>query len=80
MLFPGYNPYGPHAPQQPPPDVPLSRLRAAKSAGAGWLSADGQRVYCERYGETLEAEWKEWTRSFGAWSVVNELPNDAMKM
>lgn len=74
-----YNPFGPHAPrQQGASDVPLHVFKAAQSVNATHLSADGQRVYCQRYGETLEAEWKEQARSFGAWSVVIELPADAV--
>lgn len=77
MLFPGYNPYGPHTPQQPAPEVPASRLRAAESAGAGWLSADGRYAYCERYGAVLQAEW-DGVKFDSWWPVKEGLPTDAV--
>lgn len=78
MLFPGYNPYGPHAPQKaaPAPDVPLKQFEAAKVAGASHLSADGKRIYCERFGAVLEAEWDG--ARFGAWWGCEGLPGDAV--
>lgn len=81
MIFQGYNPFSHHAPAKPAaPDVPLHVFKAARDAGASHLSADGQRIYCQRYGETLEAEWKQRTRAFGAWSVVAEMPGDAVAL
>lgn len=79
----GYNPFSP--PKPPPPPVageapPLHVFEAAQRAGASHLSADGLRVYTVRYGETLEAEWKAEGRIFGAWSVVAEMPADAVAM
>ena len=75
MIFNGYNPYGPHS--KPANDVPRHVLKAAKDLGASHLSADGQRVYCTRYGQVLMAKWDKWA-GFGAWQEVNELPSDAV--
>lgn len=84
MTFPPHltvNPFSPHAPQQPAneaPDVPIEVFKAAQQAGAGWLSADGKRVYCQRLGATLEAEWDgdRW----GSWWTCEGLPADAVRM
>lgn len=70
-----YNPYSPHAPQKPP-EVPQERLQAAQEAGARWLSADGQRAYCERYVVILQAEWDGI--EFGGWWEAEGLPVDAV--
>lgn len=81
-FFPGYNPFGPPTPPTAgdAPDVSIAVFKAAKDAGASHLSADGLRIYTVRYGQTLEAEWKERLRNFGAWSVVAEIPGDAVAM
>lgn len=78
-----YNPFSPHAPQKPPASpegrrsaLPLERLQAATEAGARWLSADGQRAYCERYGAVLRAEWDGV--GFGSWFYADALPGDAV--
>lgn len=77
-----YNPFSHHA--TPPtaadlPDVDVARLRSAERAGGGWLSADGLRIYCDRFGTILEAEWQG--NEFGAWWACSEgLPADAVKM
>lgn len=82
MLFPGYNPFGPHA--TPPtatdlPDVPIEVFRAAQLVRASHLSADGKRAYCERYGAVLQAEWNGV--DFGVWwPVEGGLPVDAVRM
>lgn len=81
MMYPfpmGYNPFSPHAPQKAAlaPDVPEKAFEAAKVAGASHLSADGQRIYCERFGAILEAEWDG--ARFGAWWACAELPADAV--
>jgi hypothetical protein len=84
QLIGNYYPHFPPRPPTPPtakplPDVPLSRLRAAERAGASWLSADGERIYCERYGAVLQADWDEWD-GFSAWISIDGLPADAVKM
>lgn len=74
-----YNPFFPHAPQQPAPapDVPQARLSAAELAGARWLSTDGTRAYCERYGAVLQADWDG--ARFGSWFTYTAgLPADAV--
>lgn len=79
-MFPGYNPFSPHAPQPTPtaPDVPLQQFHAAQQAGASHLSADGKRIYCERFGAALEAEWDG--SGYGVWWPVDGLPADAVRM
>lgn len=77
MLFPGYNPFGPHAPQKAAPDVPLAQFQAAQSAGASHLSGDGSKVYQTRYGKVYEAGWQG--DFFGAWWPLDgDLPADAV--
>ncbi len=77
-----YNPYAPPRPNTPPTssqtDVPLVQFKAAQSAGASHLSADGKYVYTIRYGQVLSAKWDEWTRAYGAWEPVEVLPADAV--
>lgn len=76
MLFPGYNPYGPHAPQSTAPDVPQARLAAAERAGATHLSGDGETAYMLRMGRVCWADWSEENGCFGGWweSQAEELP------
>lgn len=88
-----YNPFAPSkstpptAPRQGSgctadlPAVPLSRLRAAESAGAGWLSADGLRTYRDDRSGIEVAFWDEEAGRFDSWWGCNEgLPADAVKM
>lgn len=82
-IFPGYNPYSPQRPNTPPtagpaPDVPIRVFRLAQLAGASHLSADGRRIYCERFGATLQAEWDG--NGWGSWWSCEGLPSDAEKM
>lgn len=79
-----YNPFGPHVgqPANPLPDVPASRLEAARLAGASWLSADGLRAYDQRKYTAWVCYWNEQDGQFGSWYrvVSDELPNDAVRM
>jgi hypothetical protein len=86
QLIGNYYPHFPPRPPTPPtagqdkaPTVPLSRLRAAERAGASWLSADGMRAYCERYGAVLQADWDG--TAFGSWFTYSAgLPADAVPL
>lgn len=81
MFFPHHltvNPYGPHAPQKAA-DVPLQQFKAAQAVNATHLSRDGQRVYCTRYGQPLEAKWREWD-GYGAWEECEAIPGDAVRI
>lgn len=68
-----YNPFSPHAPQQPAPapDVPLARIEAAERCGATHLSGDGLAAFTVRYGRVLQADWDGVM--FGAWLDVGEV-------
>lgn len=79
----GYNPFGPPRPPTPPTagqgaDVSIKVFEAAQRAGASHLSMDGKRIYCERLGATLEAEWDG--NGWGCWWLCQGLPPDAVKM
>lgn len=80
MLFPGYNPYGPHAPKKASAtDVPLNQFRAAQAIkDATHLSSNGQRVYSQRMGKVRVYYWDEETKSFGSSFPCDGLPPDAV--
>ena len=82
-MFPPHltvNPFGPHSPApkvDSQTDVPLAQFKAAQAVYATHLSADGQRVYCTRYGQVLMAKWDKWN-GFGAWEPCDSIPSDAV--
>lgn len=83
MLFPGYNPYGPHSkPARPtdPGDVPLPRLKAALRANAMCLSTNGKYAYTMRLGKLLEAEWNG--QDYGTWFEIagDDFPAGSVRM
>lgn len=82
LTFPGYNPFGPHAPQPAPaaPDVPLHVFKAAQSIkDATHLSSDGLRVYSQRMGNVRVYYWDEETKAYGSSFPCPEgLPADAV--
>lgn len=76
-----YNPFFPHAPQQPTPlpDVPQARLSAATDVKAQYLSADGQRAYKEMSDGVRVFYWDEEIKVFGSSFPAPEgLPSDAV--
>ena len=75
-----YNPYGPHAPQQQAPEVPLYVFEAAQAVeDATHLSGDGQRVYIKRLGNVRVCFWDDEMKRFGSSFPCPEgLPADAV--
>jgi hypothetical protein len=79
MIFPGYNPFGaPQGKPNPPEDVPLHVFKAARKAGAEWLSTDGKRAYCKRYDQVFRADLTK--NGFSSWWECDGLPGDAVEM
>lgn len=80
MMFPGYNPYGPHAPQKatPAPEVPENVFEAAVGIKASHLSKDGRRAYRIRMGSVRVYYWDEETNRFGSDFPCDEVPADAV--
>lgn len=77
-----YNPFSPHAPVKPTaPDVPLSRLKAAKDVKAQHLSGDGLRAYRDDRGGIEVAHWNDERRAFDSWWALDgEMPADAVAL
>lgn len=81
MMYPFPNNYAPPRPPTPPTAgeaPPLHVFEAAQRAGASHLSADGQRIYCQRLGAVLQAEWDG--NGWGSWWSCDDLPPDAVAM
>lgn len=81
--YPLYYPHGYRPAQTTPPageapPVSIVAFKAAQDAGATYLSADGLRAYCERFGGILRADWDgvKW----GSWWTCEGLPADVVKM
>jgi hypothetical protein len=79
-IFHGYTPQG--SPTQPTageaPQVSIAVFKAARLAGATHLSSDGKRIYCQRFGATLQAEWDG--NGWGCWWTVEAMPPDVAEM
>lgn len=81
MIFQGYNPYSHHTPATPTaPDVPLSRLKAAKDVKAQHLSADGLRAYRDDRGCIEVAHWDVEAGRFDSWWRCAEIAPDAVAL
>lgn len=73
---PSYSP----APRPTAPDVPLSRLKAAKDVKAQYLSADGLRAYRDDRGGPEVAHWDAERRAFDSWWACEGLAPDAVSL
>jgi len=88
LLIGNYYPHFPPRPPTPPtasgqqaPDVPLAQFKAAQSANATHLSADGLRAYIEYEFSVRVCYWDDESKRFGSsFPCEQGLPADAVRM